>query len=165
MTTMYKLADEYTTLIGLLSEAETEEEAAEICARIDALETDITIKAGNYARAIQQLEAEARAFAAEKTRLMACQRAAENSAARLKRLLADNLTRLEIRSIKTDIGTWRFQKNPPSCEVLDATAVPEEYHIPQPDKIDARAILAAYRETGEIPEGVDIRQGESLRFR
>lgn len=165
MSTLYELTDDYAGLLAALEFAESEDEETEIYAKLDALEGDITAKAATYARIIQDKDAEARAFAAEKTRLMECQRAAENVSKRLKAMLMDNMQRLGLREIRTDIGKWRIQMNPPSCEVLNPDAVPEDYRIPQPDKIDAAAILKNFRETGEIPDGVDIQRGESLRFR
>ena len=67
--------------------------------------------------------------------------------------------------IATGIGKWKVQLNPWSCEVLDDAKVPERYRIPQPDKIDKRAMIADFKATGEIMEGVTFKQMAGLRFR
>lgn len=165
MATLYELTDEYLAALTALDAAETDEDEAAAWAALDAIEGDITDKAEAYAKIMQIKQAEARAFAAEKTRLMACQRAAENAVEGLKARLLDSMQRLGVRDIQTGIGKWRIQLNPPKCEVTDAAAVPEEYHIPQPDAIDRQAILKHYKATGELLPGVEITQAESLRFR
>lgn len=165
MATLYELTDEYLAALSALDAAETDEEEAAAWAALDGIEGDITDKAEAYAKILQIKQAEARAFAAEKTRLMACQRAAENAVEGLKARLLDSMQRLGIRDIQTGIGKWRIQLNPPKCEVTDAGAVPQEYHIPQPDAIDRQGILKHYRATGELLPGVEITQAESLRFR
>lgn len=165
MATLYELTDEYLAALEAIDAAETDEEEAAAWAALDAIEGDITDKAEAYAKILQIKQAEARAFAAEKTRLMACQRAAENAVEGLKARLLDSMQRLGVRDIQTGIGKWRIQLNPPKCEVTDAGAVPQEYHIPQPDVIDRQGILKHYRATGELLPGVEITQAESLRFR
>lgn len=165
MATLYELTDEYLAALSALDAAETDEEEAAAWDALDAIEGDITDKAEAYAKILQIKQAEARTFAAEKTRLMACQRAAENAVESLKARLLDSMQRLGVRDIQTGIGKWRIQLNPPKCEVTDAGAVPQEYHIPQPDAIDRQGILKHYRATGELLPGVEITQAESLRFR
>lgn len=165
MAALYELTESYVEALALLDAAETEDEEAAAWAALDAIEGDITDKAEAYARIIQTKQAEARAFAAEKTRLMACQRAAEGAVEGLKARLLESMQRLGVRDIQTGIGKWRVQLNPPRCEVTDADAVPEAYRIPQPDAIDRAGILKHYRATGELLPGVEITQAEGLRFR
>lgn len=165
MATLYRLTDDYAELMAALEAAETEEQASEIWAQIDAKEEDIAEKAEAYARILRNKQAEAEAFKAEAQRLARCQKAAEAVAEHLKAHLQDCMTRLDLKEIQTGIGKWRVQMNPPACQVLDEAAIPEEYRIPQPDKIDRTAILRHYKATGEILPGVDVTQSAGIRFR
>ena len=48
---------------------------------------------------------------------------------------------------------------------MDESEVPEEFHIPQPDKIDRVGILKHFKNTGELLPGVEITQNAGIRFR
>lgn len=163
--TLYEMTDEYTDLYARLAMAADDAEANEIMTEMDALTVDITGKAEGYARVMRNYEAEAEAYKAEAQRLQKRQKAAENAAQRVKARLLDAMLRLNVKSLPTSIGTWRTAMNPASCTVLDDEAVPEEWHIPQPDKIDRAGILKHYKETGELLPGVEITQSAGIRFR
>lgn len=165
MANLYTLANEYGDLISALEAAEDEAEAAEIWNRLDALEGSITDKAEAYARIVRNKQAEAEALKAEKQRLEKLQKAAERISENLKSRLLDAMQRLNVGEIQTGIGKWKIQTNPYSVTVLDEAAVPEEFRIPQPDKIDQKGILKHFRETGKILDGTEITRSKSLRLR
>ena len=66
--------------------------------------------------------------------------------------------------LRTTIGKWRVQQNPPKVEILDESEIPEEFFVPQPPKLMNSLIMAHWKETGEIPDGCDIVRAESVRF-
>lgn len=163
--TLYELTDEYAALVSQLELAENDDEAQEILDLMDALAEDITTKAEAYARVKQNLEAEAEATKMEAQRLTKRQKALENAAQRVKARMLEAMIRLDVKALPTSIGKWTVAKNPASCTVLDDAEVPEEWHIPQPDKIDRAGIIRHYRETGELLPGVEITQSTGIRFR
>lgn len=165
MATLYKLTDEYADLLSRLEAAEDEAEAEQIWQEMDALEGDIVEKAEAYARILRNKQAEAEAFKAEKDRLAGCQKAAENVVERLKARLLDSMNRLDLTDIQTGIGKWHIQMNPPSCQIMDEGAVPAEFRVPQPDKIDKAGILRHYKVTGELLPGVEISRSAGIRFK
>lgn len=165
MASIYKISGEYAELLSALEFAESEEEVAEIWQRLIDLEGDITDKAEIYARIIRNKQAEAEGFKAEKQRLEKCQKAAEGVIERLKRALLNSMQQIDVHEIRTGIGKWRLQMNPPSVTVLDEALVPAEFRIPQPDKIDKSGILKHFKETGEILDGIEVSQATGLRFR
>ena len=167
MASLYELSDDYRRLLDELESAETDEERDEAFRQLEQLDADIAVKAENYARVIQTKKAEAEAYAKEKERLAARQKAAKNTADRLQQSLLDTMQLLGISAINTAIGTWRVAKNPWSCEILDEKEVPEEFRIPLeiPYKIDRDAIKKHFRETGELIPGVEVSQSMGLRFR
>ena len=166
MKNLYELTSDYIQLYDMLEAgAETPEDEAAILAAIGETGQNLTDKAEAYARIIKNLSAEAEAFKAEEKRLSARRKACENGVERLKANMLLTMQTLGADKLKTSIGTWAVQKNPWSCEVTDLEKVPFEFLILQPPTVDKKAILAAFKETGEIFDGVDIRQTEGVRFR
>ena len=165
MASLYELSAGYATLIDAYDSAETDEERESILELLSAAEGDIEGKAENYAKVIRIKEAEARAFKDEADRLNRRRQAAENMVRRLKDALLDSMKLMGQTEINTSIGKWRVQLNPVSCEVVDIDRVPMQYHIRQEDKIDKKSLLADYKATGEIIDGVEFRQDTGIRFR
>lgn len=165
MASLYTLTDEYQDLLIQLEQAETDEEAESIWAALDSIGGDIANKAEAYAKIMKIKQAEAAAFKAEKDRLAASQKAAETVVERLKSMLMDSMLRLNVTDIQTGIGKWKIQLNPVSCTVVDESQVPEEFRIPQPDKIDRAGITKHFKATGELIPGVEMKQEPGLRFR
>lgn len=165
MASLYELSGFYTALLDAYDGAETQEERDALIADIATAEGKIEDKAEAYAKIIRMKEEEAKAFKAEADRLTAKKQAAENMAKRLKDAMLGAMVLTGADEIKTSIGKWKLQMNPVSCQVLDAGAVPAEYHIPQEDKIDKAALIKAHKETGEVFDGVEFKQEQGIRFR
>lgn len=171
MTKLYELTDAYADLVAMLEDCENEEQAMEIIAQIDAVTSDMTIKAENYARirlnlkaSAEEMKAKAKIFKAEAERLEAKATSAENNIKRLNDYLLFAMELAGLKQIPTSIGKFYTQKTT-SVEVLDAWAVPKQFVTPQPPKIDRNAIKRAFKETGEIFDGVEIKVANGVRFR
>lgn len=165
MPRLYELTDAYVSLLARYEDAETEAERTDIITAIQAVECDIKVKGDNYARIIKNAEAEASALAGEIDRLTAKKRAAENTVKCLKDNLLFAMGVAGASELQTSIGKWRVQKNPPTVKITDELKVPARFLIEQPPVIDKRAILAEFKQTGEVFNGVEIQQSESVRFR
>ena len=165
MASLYDITAGYASLIDAYDNADSDEEREGIIAMLASAEGEITEKAENYARVIRMKEEEAKAFKAEADRLTKRKQAAENMVARLKDALLGAMALTGTQEIKTSIGKWRLQLNPLSCDVVDIEKVPMQYHIKQEDKIDKKSLLADYKATGEIIDGVVFKQEQGIRFR
>ena len=165
MASLYELSAGYVTLLDAYDTAETDQEREDILELLSAAEGDIESKAENYAKVIRMKEEEAKAFKAEADRLNKRKQAAENMVERLKAALLDNMKLTGAKEIKTSIGKWRVQMNPVSADVQDWTKVPMEFRTPQPDKVDKPSLIRRHKETGELFDGVEFKQTESIRFR
>ena len=165
MASLYDISAGYASLIDAYDNADSDEEREGIIAMLATAEGEITEKAENYARVIRMKEEEAKAFKAEAERLTKRKQAAENMVARLKDALLGAMALTGTQEIKTSIGKWRLQMNPLSCDVVDIEKVPMQYHIKQEDKIDKKSLLADYKATGEIIDGVVFKQEQGIRFR
>lgn len=161
---LYELTKEYSELqYALMSEDPQEVEAA--YGKLEVTEAQIGEKAEAYAKVIRNMTAEADAFKAEADRLYAKAKTCTNAVNRIKEALKNAMLVLEKPECKTSIGTFRITQNPPSCKVVDIMKIPKEFIVEQEPKVAAKEILAHYKETGEIPDGVDIVREESIRFR
>lgn len=165
MATLYELTNKWAALVDAYDMAEDAEEQDAALAALAEAEGDIVDKAEAYARIMRNYQAAADGYKAEAQRLAKRQRAAEAAVERMKAALLETMKATGATEIATGIGKWKVQMNPWSCEVLDEAAVPEKYRIPQPDKIDKRAMLADFKATGEMFDGVEFRQTAGLRFR
>lgn len=67
--------------------------------------------------------------------------------------------------INTPLFTIALQNNPPSVNVIDESAVPEEFWREKVERsIDKKAVLELLKD-GQLVPGVEIRQEKSLRVR
>lgn len=162
---LYELTDNYVSLLSQLEDAETEAEQQQILQAILDVETDIAIKAENYARIKKNAEAEAESLAKEIKRLQAKKSAADNLVKRVTDYLLYAMNIAGAHELQTSIGKWKIQLNPPKVEILDEAKVPARFLIEQPPKIDRTAILQEFKQTGEIFDGIEIVRTEGVRFR
>jgi hypothetical protein len=164
MPRLYQLTEAYADLVGQLEDCQTEEERFAVLEALDAIGSDIADKGEAYARIMRNSQAEAEALDKEIRRLTAKKKAAENTVERLKSHMLFALGLAGANELRTTIGKWRVQQNPPKVEILDETEIPEEFFVPQPPKLMNSLIMAHWKETGEIPDGCDIVHAESVRF-
>lgn len=163
--TLYELTGEYADLQEQLATAADDDQIDAILDAMGAVECDIATKAVNYAKVQRNLQCMVDGFDAEIKRLTARKKALEHAITQSKGRVFDAMKALGLTKLDAGIGRFGIQKNPPGCEILDEAKIPAQYRIPQPDKIDTRAIIAAWRETGQQTEGAKVEQKEGLRFR
>lgn len=161
---LYELTGEYIQLMQMLEDAFVEDEA-EIAAAMEAVAGDIEDKADAYARMMKNLLGDVDRLEQEEKRLKARRMALENRVDRLKTAIQNAMELTGTKKLKTSIGNWSIQKNPLSVSEVDVEKVPARFLIEQPPKVDRRAILEEFKQTGELFDGVTITQGESVRFR
>ena len=161
---LYELTDTYAELLMQFEEEENPEKKAEILDAITNVEDDISAKAENYARIVKNAESDIETLAAEIRRLQAKKKTAENVVSRVKENLHFAMEIAGATSIKTSIGKWRVQQNPPRVEVVDVSKVPARFLIEKEPDVDKRAMLNEFRITGEVFDGVEIRRESGVRF-
>jgi hypothetical protein len=163
--TIYELTGRMAALQDALAGEIDPEEESDILAEMEITAEDIEDKLDGYARIMRNLTAESNALKAEADRLRARKTAIDNHIEWIKSNVQSAMCAAGMAKAKTSIGAWGIQKNPHSVIVTDESEIPEVYRIPQPDKIDSRAIIAAYKQDGEIVPGTQVIQTEGLRFR
>lgn len=162
---LYELTDAYAELAALLDECESEEEAAQLWAQMDEIGASIAEKADNYARFLRNKQAEADGLDKEIARLQKRKRSAENQIEQIREHMKFAMGVAGATEIRTALGKWTVRKNAPRVEVLDESEVAPEFFEPQPPKLMKSRLQQHWKDTGEIPDGCDVVQSESVQFR
>lgn len=162
---LYELTDAYAELAALLDECESEEEAAQLWAQMDEIGASIAEKADNYARFLRNKQTEVDGLDKEIARLQKRKRSAENQIEQLREHMKFAMGVAGATEIKTALGKWTVRKNAPRVEVLDESEVAPEFFEPQPPKLMKSRLQQHWKDTGEIPDGCDVVQSESVQFR
>nr|DAY11299.1 MAG TPA: resistance protein [Caudoviricetes sp.] len=131
---------------------------------LDSIEDAIESKAENIAKLIRNLESDVAAYKEEEDRLKTKRQATENKVKWLKTYLEDNMKMTGKTKFKSGMFNFAIQKNPASVNITDEKAIPEEFLIQQPPKVDKNSLKEILKRGIEVP-GVELKQTEGLRIR
>lgn len=93
----------------------------------------------------------------EEKRIAEDRKILENKMARFKDYVKECMERNGITKIETGLGTLSIAKSPASVEIINEDEVPSEFKQEVVTvKIDKTKIKNNFKETGEIPTGVNI---------
>lgn len=93
----------------------------------------------------------------EERRLAENRKSLENQLTKFKEYVKECMERNNITKIDTGLGSLTIAKNPVSIEIINKDEIPEEYKTEVVTiKIDKTKIKDNFKETGEIPNGVNI---------
>lgn len=128
--------------------------------KLDELNMEKSRKIRNIACWIKDLNAEAAALKEQKESFAAREKAAKNKADGLKSYLAAYLGGKSVKDTEYQIS-FRASK---ATEITDEAAIPQEFRIPQPDKIDKSGILAALK-AGDAVAGCALVERQSIQIK
>lgn len=165
MATLYQLSDELRVYLDAIDECEDDEAVKELMDKACAAGESISGKGEAYVKVMRNLQTDIDAIKAEKTRLDAMQKRREKAIERLKDNILTAMNVAELNRIETPLGIWSRRTAPWSVTIEDETKVEERFLIPQPPKIDKKAILDEFRQTGEVFSGCEFSQREYVAFR
>jgi predicted nuclease with TOPRIM domain len=157
---LYEISQNYSQLLDMVDVLDEETFRDTLQAIEEALED----KVENMAKFIRCLEADAKAIKEEEQRLADRRKSLENRISSVKEYLQNQLEVAGLDKVKRPTVTVSLQLNPPSVEVIDESVIPSTYMLPQPSKIDKKAILTALKD-GLIIEGCNLKQGKGLRIK
>ena len=161
--TLFDIVGDYRKLLEFAMEA-GEEEAQALADTMEAIEGEFEDKADNYAKVISALHATADSLDAEIKRLQSRKTAMNNNADRIKKNLEKAMIATGKEKFKTTLYSFGIQNNPASVVIDDDASIPTEYRIPQPDKIDKKAI-GDFLKSGNEVNFAHLEQSQSLRIR
>lgn len=155
-----------TSAFPMLMENEemTEEEKKQVQEELTVLLQQKSQNIIGYARN-QELTIEAKK--AEEKRIAESRKADERRLENFKKYVKECMEKNSIVKIETGLGTLSLAKNPVSVEITNEEAIPAEFKQEVvTTKIDKKAIADNFKQTGEIPEGVNINTtNTSLRIK
>lgn len=160
MGTLYELKGQMMELLDMLLDPEVDDSI--VRDTLEGVEFELEEKADNYAKLMKTLEAEVDGINGELERLFERKRTRLNAIDRLKSALFGAMVDTGKTNFSTTLFSFRIQKNPATVEITGD--VPKEFLIPQPDKVDKKALISFVKENGD-QEYAHLTRGESLRIR
>jgi len=149
---LYQITNEFVALMQ--NDELTEEEQVKMGEELEVL---LLQKSSNIIAYTRNVEGFIDIAKQEVERIRQLIKTAEGKLGRFKGYVKDNMERLGINSVPTEIGTLSIAKNPMSVEILDETKIPEQFKkTVTVVEIDKNAIKEHFKETGELIEGVKI---------
>lgn len=159
--TLYDLTGQALQLMELAEEGQLDQGI--INDTLEGVEFEIEEKADCYAKIISEINGEVDTIDAEIKRLTARKNTKKNNIIALKKNLEGAMITLGKTKFKTALNSFGIQKNPASVNIVDEAAIPQEFYVVQPPKLDKTAVKE-HLKTNEV-EWANLQQTESLRIR
>lgn len=157
---LYELAENYNELLALLDNEEAT--AEELADTLDGINDAIEVKVDNICRVRKYLKGKVEVYKAEAKRLTALAKQAENNADSMKNYLDEQLKRMNIKKMDTELFKLSYRKSD-SVNVIDLDAVPDKYKKITIEA-DKTAIKKAIKEGAEVA-GAELVANQNLQIR
>ena len=124
-------------------------------------------KSQNTIGYVRNIELTIEAMKNEEKRISEQRKALENKLTKFKEYVKECMEKGGISKVETGLGSLTIAKNPLSVEIINEDEIPSEFKQEVVTvKIDKTAIKNHFKETGEIPAGININtQNTSLRIK
>lgn len=152
---LYNITNNFVELMDKAQEGElTEEEYNRLG---EELALELQKKSGNIIGYIQNEETLIGAVDLQIKRLQEFKKAKQNNIDKFKQYTKDNMDRLGITKIETELGVLSIAKNPISVEIENEEEIPDAF-IQEivTKKIDKTAIKNHFKTTGKVIPGTKI---------
>lgn len=153
--TLYNITNRFTDLMDKAQNGEiTEEEYNELGFEIAQ---ELQTKGANVIGYIRNTELLIEAMKAEEKRIADTRKTGEAKLEKFKQYVLENMERLSLSKIQTELGALSVSKNPMSVEIENEEEIPKEFKQEVvTTKIDKTAIKSHFKTTGEIIPGTKI---------
>lgn len=128
--------------------------------RLHSLQMERRQKIRNIACWIKNLRADVQAYEAEEKTFLRRKTAAKNQAERLQGYLADCLRGEKISDKEFAISWRRSQK----VQIINESAIPSEYYIPVPAKLDRAGLKDALKQGNFLP-GAELIECNNIQIK
>ena len=123
----------------------------------DELEVLLQQKSQNIIGYTKNIELTINAMKEEEKRIADNRKALENKMAKFKEYVKECMENNGFSKIETELGTLSIAKSPVSVEIVNEDEIPNEFKQEVVTvKVDKTKIKNNFKETGEIPAGVNI---------
>lgn len=155
MDALYNITNKIIDLIDKTENEELTEEEQSLLSQ--EVEKELINKSSSIIAYVQNNEALSKAIDDEIDRLTEMKKRLKNKTDKFKEQVLNNMDRLGIEKVTTNIGKLAIRKNPISVEILNENIVPDEFKKEVvKTNIDKTAIKNYFKETGEIIPGTII---------
>jgi hypothetical protein len=165
VNSLYNITNNFVALMDKAQEGTiTEEEYNQLG---QELAMELQNKSANIAGYIQEKGSLVEAIDVQIKRLQELKKSEQGKLDNFKKYVKDNMDRLGITKIETELGTLSIAKSPISVEIINENEVPKEF-IQEviTIKVDKKAITDNFKQTGEVPTGVIVHDNNtSLRVK
>ena len=153
--TLYNITNKFAELMDRAENGEiTEEEYNELGFEIAQ---ELQTKGANVIGYIRNTELLIEAMKAEEKRIADIRKTGEAKLEKFKQYVLENMERLSLSKIQTELGALSVSKNPMSVEIENEDEIPSEFKQEVVTiKIDKTAIKNHFKTTGEIIPGTKI---------
>lgn len=155
---LFELATEFRNL------SECADSGQDVGEAFDAIACAFEDKVTAAVHVMRDLELDADKLAAEIKRLTDRKRAIDGNATRLRERIRDAMISCDLRKVKAETFSITLSDGPERVGIADETLVPESF-IRTKREVDKSAILAAYKQDGELVPGAVIERGTRLVIR
>ena len=163
--TLYNITNKFTEIMEKAESGElTEQEYNELG---EELAKELQNKSSNILGYIRNSELLIEAMKTEEKRIADLRKNGENRIDKFKQYVKENMERLGLNKIPTELGTLSISKNPMSVEIENEEEIPERFKQEiVTTKIDKTMLKNYFKDTGEVIPGVKfIDNKTSLRIK
>ena len=152
---LYNITNKFVELMDKAQEGElTEEEYNQLG---EELALELQNKSANIIGYIKNSESLLEAIKSEEKRLSEMTKTGEARLEKFYQYVKENMEKLNLSEIPTELGTLKIAKNPMSVEIENEDEIPSEFKQEVTTvKIDKTAIKNHFKETGEVVAGTRI---------
>lgn len=152
---LYQITNKFAEIMDKAESGElTEEEYNQLGTE---LAQELQSKSSNIIGYIKNSEYLLDSIKAEKKRLDDMEKLGNRKLDRFKQYVLENMEKLGIKEIPTELGKMSVARNPMSVEIDNEDEVPEQFkQVVVTTKVDKTAIKNHFKETGEVIAGVTI---------
>ena len=152
---LYNITNKFVELMDKAQEGElTEEEYNQLG---EELALELQNKSANIIGYIKNSESLLEAIKSEEKRLSEMRKTGEARLEKFYQYVKENMEKLNLSEIPTELGTLKIAKNPMSVEIENEDEIPSEFKQEVTTvKIDKTAIKKHFKETGEVVAGTRI---------
>lgn len=153
--TLYNITNKFVDLMNKAEEGElTEQEYNQLG---EELTLELQNKSSNIIAYVRNSELLIEAMKTEEKRLADIRKMGEAKLDKFKQYVKENMEKLGLDKIPTELGSLSIAKNPMSVEVENENEIPKEFKNEKITiSIDKTAIKNHFKETGEIVPGARI---------
>ena len=162
---LYNITNKFVELMDKAQEGELSEEEYNELGNELALE--LQNKSTSIIGYVKNSESLLEAIKVEEKRLADMRKTGESKLEKFKQYIKENMEKLGLEKIPTELGSLAIAKNPMSVEIENEDAIPSEFKLEVvTTKIDKTAIKNHFKETGEVIPGTRIVEDKtSLRIK